>query len=142
LASKLKAAKLELSLADNAEERRPLKNKVAELEASLAIMTTASMASAPQPSSPAPSNRWRKAAADKEKALVEAAEGAIKVEKTERGDDLKAAAAVAEAAQAGAGPTGPPDAPAPDAAIPNATFPTACCANVSPPSSAVWPPPG
>ena len=54
----------------------------------------------------------------------------------------RALARLAEAAQAGAGPTGPPDAPAPDAAIPNATFPTACCANVSPPSSAVWPPPG
>jgi hypothetical protein len=66
LASKLKAAKLELSLADNAEERRPLKNKVAELEAALAIVTTASMAAAPQspplPPSPVPSNRWRKAA--------------------------------------------------------------------------------
>ena len=66
LAIKLKAAKLELSLADNAEERRPLKNKVAELEAALAIVTTASMAAAPQspplPPSPVPSNRWRKAA--------------------------------------------------------------------------------
>ena len=64
LASKLKAAKLELSLADNVEERRPLKNKVAELEAQLAIMAVASMAASPQSPSlpPSPSNRWRKAA--------------------------------------------------------------------------------
>ena len=98
------AAQRQQALAAEAAER-------AELEAALTIMTTASMASAPQPSSPVPSNLWQKAAADEEKALVEeAAERAIKVEMTERGDttgELKAGAAEAEAAEAAAARAAP-----------------------------------
>ena len=98
------AAQRQQALAAEAAER-------AELEAALTIMTTASMASAPQPSSPVPSNLWQKAAADEEKALVEeAAERAIKVEMTERGDttgELKVGAAEAEAAEAAAARAAP-----------------------------------